>query len=203
MRTLILKALLFAGTSFTFALEGGYGYFAFQVNILGARAIEDKVEAKGYPAPASNCLDLVGGGSWIYKRFAIEIEGGDICGGERKIRGKYESAYEGSFLILSGWYQILRDKKNMLTVGAGLGAAALSVNVRDRGSRNGDFFTHYIAQSSGTILKGDVSYVRKAGKVLLTLHSGALQPLTGLTIEGQKLGTSFFIRLGLGFGYWM
>ncbi len=203
MSTNVVKALLLAGTSCAFALEGGYGYFSLQVNVLGAQEIGDKVEAKGYPAPASNCLDLVGGGSWLYKKFAIEIEGGGICGGEKKIRGKYESAYEGSFLILSGGYQILRDKNNLVMVGAGLGGAAISVNVRDRDSRNGDFFTHYIAQSSGTILKGGVSYIRKAGKVLLTLQGGALQPLTGLTIEGQKLGTSFFIRLGLGFGYWM
>ncbi len=203
MRTPIFKALLLVGSPLAFALEGGYGYFAFQVNILGAQAIGDKVEAKGYPAPPANCLDLVGGGSWLYKRFAIEIEGGGICGGERKIRGKYESLYEGSFLVLSGSYQVIRDKRNLLMVGAGLGGASLAVNVRDRDSRNGDFFTHYIAQSSGSILKGGISYVRKAGKVLITLQGGAIQPITGLTIEGEKLGTSFFIRLGLGFGYWL
>lgn len=202
-RVLSVVSGFLISVSTALSLDGGFGYGFLQMTFLGDGEVAKGIENRGFPAPPSNCTDLGGSGYWIFGRFVAGIEGGSLCGTETSKRGSYESTYQGAYMTLNGGYSILKRKNSLVLIDGGLGYAAIDVNVKDSSKRAGEFFTHYIATTSGAVGRLSLTAVKRIGKGIFLLQGGLFQPITGLEIEGGRLGTTTFLRLGVGMGYWM
>ncbi len=185
------------------SLKGGIGYLSLYGTLGDLSAVNRALKSRGFPEFGSGaCFGLGGGGYFqMSKSFGIGIKGGSICGYTSSGTNRYKVLVEGGYLLTTFAY-IKPYGKNTIIADAGLGYGGITANVQDKTLRQGDFYTHYIAKTSG--LMGGVSLTAlrwlKEG-FFIGLQAELMYPLSGMVMEGEKISAIYNIGIVIGGGY--
>ncbi len=184
------------------AEKGGFGFVILQASFKDNSAINSALEGKGFPTiNRSLCADIGGGGYFVIgKSKVIGLRGGSVCGFGSSNTDRYKVSAGGGYFITS--FGLLKSMdKNFILGDLGIGFAGLTVDVKDKTSKNGDFYTHYIAETLG--IMGELSFLLgrwiKEG-FFVGIQGGIMYPLFGFDIEGRKIPGIYSIRILIGGG---
>ncbi len=184
-------------------LKGGLGFLSIKGTYADFSPVNKALEVKGFPKAGSGmCVDIGGSGYFqIGKNLVIGIKGGGLCGFVSNDDDRYEVSVEGGYIV-TGLGYIKPLGKNLLIADAGIGYGGIVVDVKDKTSRTGDFYTHYIAESAG--LLGEISFIfgrwLKEG-FFMGIKAGIMYPLSGMAIEGEKINGMYNVGVVIGGGY--
>ena len=199
MKKIKLVLLLISLGSLCWAggFDGGFGFGIFQLSNMDPAGMNTILSNHGYPEIERKAnLDFGGGGYFVRDRLLIGFEGGSLSTGVTKGNGQ-EVQLDGGFLSVNAGYGLWKKDKNMIFVNAGLGFAGLTLSVK---VQEGILDTYRQKSMNGLIGKIGLAYVRRMGGFIAGVEAGAIQPMSGLDIEGNRVGTTLLIRLLLGGG---
>ncbi len=194
---LVLLAISLNSLCWAGGFDGGFGFGIFQLSNLDPAGLNSILRDQGYPEiERKTNLDFGGGGYFVKDRLLIGFEGGSLSTGVTKRDGK-EVQLEGGFLSVNIGYSLWKRDKNMILANAGLGYAGLTLSVK---VQEGVLDTYRQKSTAGLIGKVGFAYLRRIGGFIAGVEAGAIQPLSGLEIDGKRAGTTLLIRLLLGGG---
>ena len=181
----------------SFVWAGGFGFGFLQGTSMDPAGLNAFLRNNGEPELERKLgLDLGGGGYFTKDRLLVGVEGGSISMASTRSGGKKVSL-GGGYLTLNVGYGLWKSGENLLYANAGLGYSAMSIDIKEA---SGTFDTYKIRPLDGIIGKAGIAYLRKVRWVLVGTEAGIIQPLSGLDADGNRLGTTLFIRLLLGGG---
>ena len=176
---------------------GGFGFGFLQGTRMDPAGLNTFLRNNGQPELERKLgLDLGGGGYFMKGSLLIGVEGGSISMAATRSAGK-KVTLGGGYLTINGGYGLWRSGGNLIYANAGLGYSAMSIDIKEA---SGTFDTYKIRSLDGIVGKVGIAYLRKIHWAIVGTEAGIIQPLSGLEADGNRLGTTIFIRLLLGGG---
>jgi hypothetical protein len=114
--------------------EGGAGYFAIGTNVLGVDALNDRLDAFGYPTFGSAFLSLGGGGYGVVGgRVLLGGEGHGLIRPSQSVGGRDVSVGGGYGLATIGYLAVAQSNWRVYPQ-LGVGAGGFSVDIGSAGA---------------------------------------------------------------------
>ncbi len=184
-------------------LKGGLGFISTPITLGDFSPVNSALRTRGFPEFRNlPCVGLAGGGYFQLRRNLVAgTRGGSICSFNSSGNDRYEVKVGGGYL-LAGLGYLGSAGRNFLIAELGLGYGGIVADVRDKVSRMGDFHTHHIAKLNA--LFGGVSLITARwlkGGFFMGLQAEFLYPLSGMYMEGERIGGFYSIGIVVGGGY--
>jgi len=116
---------------------GGMGYFMVGSSIMDVKALNSRLEGKGYPALSDKFVSLGGGGHGIIGRAIIGGEGHGLIG-EEVTTGSYKVSIGAGYGLFNAGYIVYSTDSLRVYPLLGIGGGGIELSIVEKGSPSFD-----------------------------------------------------------------
>ncbi len=192
-----LRLALVLGFIGSWAWAGGFGFGFLQATSIDTGDLNTFLRENNQPEIDRKLgLDFGGGGYFVKEDLLLGLEGGSLSMVPTE-RGGKEVSLGGGYLTFNLGYGLLKREKSFVYTNIGLGYSAMTLAVKEQ---EGTLDTYKVKDLEGVVGKLGIGYIRRLSKLFIGAEIGGIHPLSGLDAEGNKIGTTFFLRFLIGGG---
>lgn len=176
---------------------GGFGLGFLQATSMDTGDLNNFLRDNNQPEIERKLgLDFGGGGYFVKEKLLLGIEGGSLSMVPTEREGK-EVSLGGGYLTFNLGYGLLRREEDFVYTNIGLGYSVMTLAVKEQ---EGALDTYKVKDMEGVVGKLGIAYIKRLSRLFIGAEIGSIHPLSGLDAEGNKIGTTFFLRFLIGGG---